>query len=296
MLARPLKPAIAMIEVGTCRPNRRVKWVFSALNSKIARELELEYRNLGCIVLSASSAHRLNDEIPLVAAQVNLNHLQLCRSQFSKYSGALVVKPNCVVTGLTLALKPLQMAFGISDVFVQSLQSISGAGYPGVAAWDLMDNLLPLPEEEEKVEVESTKVLGSLNENQIVRANIRISARCTRVPVLEGHLLAISVRFLDTPNREQIARAWEEYQLTDADLGEPQVKRALVFIDTPTRPQPRLDRNAGGGMTTTVGCLRKCRVMDWKFSALTHNTIQGAAGGLVRLAEYLIRHWSDIVD
>lgn len=283
-----LLPKIAALEVTSSRPSSRIRWVFSALGASAARDLELQYRRAGCIVLSASSAHRLDDEIPLVAAQVNVDHLQLCQTQFAKYSGVLAVKPNCVVTGLAIALKPLQ-AFGICEVLVQSLQSISGAGYPGVAAWDLLDNLLPLPEEEEKVEIESLKVLGSLKNGQITPADIKLSARCVRVPVLEGHFLAISARFVDRPTREEIVQRWRDCERVYSMKSEEGGPRALRYLDSPLRPQPRLDRDAGNGMTATVGSLRECNVLNWKFSVLTHNTIQGAAGGLVLLAESMQR-------
>ncbi len=282
---QPIPEEIAEKLVTSPSPNSTVKWIFSALGSDVAHDLELQYRDFGCLVFSASSAHRSSGEVPLVASQVNPEHLQLLRRQMELYGGAIVAKPNCVVVGLALSLKPLAERFGIDSVTVHAMQSISGAGYPGVPAWDILDNLLPLPYEEQKVEAETPRVLGKLDAGKVTALPIKISARCLRVAVTEGHTLAVGVRFIKKAQRHEVIEAWRTYSAHEGSGCLATEKEALRFIDHPEFPQPRLHREVGEGMTCVLGSLRACNALDWKFLALTHNTVQGAAGGLIMTAE-----------
>lgn len=279
----PIPSELADTIITAPEPKKGPRWIFSALDGSVAHALELEYRNCGCLVFSASSAHRANREVPLIASQVNPEHLELARHQLLRYGGAIIAKPNCVVVGLALTLKPLAQRFGLEAVTVHSMQSVSGGGYPGVSAWDILDNLLPLPDEELKIESETPKVLGMVEGDGVVSTPIKLTARCMRVAVTEGHTLAIGVQLKRDVSKEQIVEAWTKFNALQNEnvICNP----AIQFIDHAEYPQVRLHRQIGGGMTCVIGSLRPCPMLNWKYLALTHNTIQGAAGGLVLTAE-----------
>lgn len=287
MLPQPLSPHIAKVVISSCAPQKGIPWTFSALSESNARNWEIAHRDEGKIVFSASSAHRMLKDVPLVAAQVNAEHLKLIKEQKMRYSGAIIAKPNCVVTGLALSLKALHEQFGLKEVMCHAMQSISGGGFRGVAAFDILDNLLPLPDEEIKIEMETSKVLGKLQKGKIQPADFALSARCLRVPVTEGHLLAVEIATQQCASKDQIISCWKKWNEKVMNDWANRSVDAIQFIDHPLYPQARFNRFAGEGMTTVVGSLRKCGVLQWKYLSLTHNTIQGAAGGLILLAEML---------
>lgn len=262
--------------------------VFSALPASEAEEIEPAFARTGSFVFSNASAHRMRRDVPLVIPEVNPEHLTALDTQraVNGWPGALVTNPNCSTIGLTLALAPLAR-FGIERVLVTTLQAASGAGYPGVASLDLLDNVIPnIAGEEEKIETETRKILGAWQDSQFVDAPIRLSAQTTRVPVREGHLEAVSVAFAHPPEPEEIIAAWRDFAGLPQELRLPTApEHPLRYLDAPDRPQPRLDRDAERGMAVTVGRLRRCPVLDYRFFCLSHNTIRGAAGAALLNAE-----------
>jgi aspartate-semialdehyde dehydrogenase len=254
--------------------------VFSALDAGTARELEPAFAAAGAVVCSNASAFRMEADVPLLIPEINAASLDLVAAQRRSrgWKGAILCNPNCTTTILALALSPLHAAFGVEAVFMASLQAASGAGHPGVPSLDLLGNVVPhIGGEEEKVEEELPKLLGG---------PLSISALCHRVPVIEGHTEAVSVRLKGSPSVEAARQALRQWQ---PDLGLPSAPaRPLQFHEAPDRPQPRLDAESGGGMAVHLGRLRACPVFGLKFTALGSNTERGAAGGALLNAELAV--------
>ena len=270
--------------------------IFAALDAGIARELEPRFAESGCAVISNSSAFRMAPDVPLVIPEVNADHLALLEIQPTRRSsgGYIVTNPNCSAIGLALALKPLQERFGIESLFVSTMQAVSGAGYPGVPALDILGNVVPfIKNEEEKLEEECNKLLGTLGDRGIEPLPAKLSAHCNRVAVEDGHTECVSIKLKTPATYEQIVAAWGEFQPFGPTAAQFGVRlptapvQPVEFEPLQDRPQPRLDRMRGGGMAATVGRLRPCRLLDWKFVVLSHNTIRGAAGAAVLNAEIL---------
>jgi aspartate-semialdehyde dehydrogenase len=262
--------------------------VFSALPALEAEAIEPAFARAGAVVASNASAFRMAADVPLVIPEINPDHLSALTSQRAsrQWLGALVTNPNCSTIGLALALAPLAH-FGIEQVMVTTLQAASGAGYPGVASLDLIDNVIPfIAGEEEKIETETRKILGAWQDGAFIDAPIRLSAQTTRVPVHEGHLACVSVKFARVPEAGETIAAWEAFSGLPQTLGLPTAPRQVLrYLDAPDRPQPRYDRDAEGGMGVTLGRLRRCAVLDYRFVCLSHNTIRGAAGAALLNAE-----------
>jgi aspartate-semialdehyde dehydrogenase len=287
----PMPARVAEMRVSPAHPEGAPKIIFAALDASIAADLEPRFAAAGCAVVSNSSALRMQSDVPLVIPEVNPDHIQMIEGQtWRKASGGFVVtNPNCSAIGLVMALKPLQELFGIETVMAVTMQAVSGAGYPGVASLDILGNVIPyISKEEEKMEEETRKLLGRLNGSGIVPAAFAMSAQCNRVAVEDGHTESVSVRLKKKARPEEIIKAWKEFRSVPQELRLPsapeQPVRYTAFAD---RPQPRFDVEAGNGMTTTVGRLRPCGVLDWKFTVLSHNTIRGAAGAALLNAELL---------
>jgi aspartate-semialdehyde dehydrogenase len=274
------------------------KIIFAALDADIARELEPKFAAAGCAVVSNSSAFRMAADVPLVVPEVNADHLELIERQSWRLEGAasgqpggyIVTNPNCCAIGLVLALKPLEERFGIESLFVSTMQAVSGAGYPGVASLDILGNVIPyIKNEEEKLQEEVGKLLGKLGSGGIEMLNAKLSAHCNRVAVEDGHMECVSIKLKTKATREDVLAAWSEF----APLAQQKLPTApelpVEFDASVDRPQPRLDRMRGNGMASTVGRLRECNLLDWKFVVLSHNTIRGAAGAAVLNAEVLAR-------
>jgi aspartate-semialdehyde dehydrogenase len=289
-LDSPMPERISRMTVSPAEPEGAPKIVFASVDAAIAREMEPAFAQAGCAVISNSSALRMEANVPLVIPEVNADHLHLIEEQpWRKESGGYVVtNPNCSTIGLVMALKPLEERFGIEQIFVTTMQAISGAGYPGVASMDILDNVVPyIGSEEEKMEAETLKLLGRLDAGTVAPLGAKISAHCNRVSVIDGHTECVSVKLGRAAQREEILETWAEFR--------PLAGRDLPFApDQPVewtaqndRPQPRLDRNRGRGMTVTVGRLRPCNLLDWKFVLLSHNTVRGAAGATILNAEML---------
>jgi aspartate-semialdehyde dehydrogenase len=268
--------------------------VFSALHTEIANEVEPQFARAGAAVCSNASSYRRGDDVPLLLPEINADHIQLVKYQRQNkgWSGCIVTNPNCTSTGLTIALKVLDNAFGVKQVIAVSLQALSGAGYPGVPSLDIIDNIIPNVAnggEEEKVEWEPRKMLGKFTENRIDLADITFSAHTNRVAVIDGHTVCASVK-LDGPAEPEVAiQALRDFKAHSSARDLPSSPRPVVEVrEEADRPQPRIDRLTGKGMTTVVGRVRRDPILDLKFVVLSHNTIRGAAGASIYNAELLV--------
>jgi aspartate-semialdehyde dehydrogenase len=285
-----LPERIANMTIAPAEPAGAPKIIFAALDAAIARDLEPRFADAGCAVVSNSSAYRMAPSVPLVIPEINAEHLGLIEEQASRRAagGYMVTNPNCSTIGLVMALKPLEQRFGITQIIVTTMQAVSGAGYPGVPSMDILGNVVPyIGSEEEKMEAETLKLLGKLEGHAVTPLAARISASCNRVAVEDGHTESVSVKLGKPATREEILAAWAEFRPL-AGQGLPTAPdQPIEWAPQDDRPQPRLDRHRGNGMAVTVGRLRPCGVLDWKFTALSHNTIRGAAGAAILNAELL---------
>lgn len=282
--------AVAAMTVQPSEPGLAAKLLFSALPSQVAAEVEPEMARAGHVLSSNAKTFRTAPDVPLILPEVNADHLPLVRQQRARgWAGFVVTNANCVAIPLTLALKPLQDAFGIEQLFVVSLQAISGAGYPGVASLDIVDNVVPfIGGEEPKIEWEPRKMLGTLRGDQIEEAPIRISAQANRVASRDGHMVCVSVKLRDRATPEEAMAAMQEYRGQPQRLGLPTAAPQPILVrHEEDRPQPIRDRDAAGGMAISVGRVRPCPLFDLKFVALGHNTEGGAAGAALLNGELL---------
>jgi aspartate-semialdehyde dehydrogenase len=293
-LDTPLPERIAKMTVSPAEPDGAPKIIFASVDAAIAREMEPKFASAGCAVTSNSSAFRMAPNVPLVLPEVNADHLEMIEEQpWRKNSGGYIVtNSNCSAMGLVLALKPIEERFGIEQIFVTTMQAVSGAGYPGVASMDILDNVIPfIGGEEEKMESETLKLLGKLEGHMVTPLAAKMTAHCNRVAVLDGHTECVSLKLGKKlgreVRREDLLAAWADFKPL-AGLGLPFApEQPIAWREENDRPQPRLDRNSGKGMTVTVGRLRPCNVLDWKFVLLSHNTVRGAAGATILNAEML---------
>ncbi len=275
--------------VQPCEPRFDTPLVFSALPTDVAGEIETRFADAGALVSSNALSHRMDAEVPLVIPEVNGDHLDLVPVQRTKRKGAIICNPNCSTIHLTLALKPLADAFGLRRVVVTTMQALSGAGYPGVASLDILDNVVPfIGGEEKKLESEPLKILGKIQGKTTANAVFKISAACNRVATSDGHMETASVELIERASLDEVRRAFAEFSAEPQALKLPTAPAHPIIVrDEVDRPQPRLDRDAEGGMATIIGRLRACSVLDYKFVLLGHNTIRGAAGGTLLNAELL---------
>ena len=286
-----LPERIAAITISPAVPDNAPKIIFAALDADIAREMEPAFAGAGCAVITNSSAFRMHEDVPLVIPEVNADHLPILENQsWRKHSGGYIVtNPNCSAIGLVLALKPLVDRFGVEAIFASTMQAVSGAGYPGVASMDILGNVVPfIKNEEEKMQAETLRLLGSRDAKIIRPLSAKMTAHCNRVAVEDGHTESISIKLSREATREEILEAWSEFTpLAGRDLPTAPAQ-PVEFTTLEDRPQPRLDKMRGNGMAATVGRLRPCTLLDWKFTVLSHNTIRGAAGAAILNAELLV--------
>lgn len=289
MMPSPLAPRIAAMPVEACTPSFPCSIVFSGLDSSVAGEIELAFAQKGYAVISNSRNHRMNPDVPLLIPEINDDHLSLVHAQ-KHAPGMIVTNPNCSVIGLATALKPIINQWGVEKAHVVTMQAISGAGYPGVPSFDILDNVIPfISGEEEKVETEPLKILGSLHNKGIVPYPMQISAQCNRVAVMDGHMACVSVKLKQKASAEEMIRAWREYRAAPQIMNLPMApKSPLIYLEDEKHPQPKLHRHLDKGMVVSIGRLRPCSLYDWKFVILSHNTIRGAAGCAILNAELMI--------
>jgi len=271
-------------------PKGAPKLVFSAMDASVATEIEQAFAKAGHVIVSNSRNHRMDADVPLLVPEANADHLGLLRAQqqVRGWAGAIVTNPNCSTVVLAMALAPLKQ-FGIKKVIVTTMQAVSGAGYPGVASLDILGNVVPfIGGEEPKMESETQKILGTFAGDKIEPLDARVSASCNRVPVVNGHTICVSVEFEKKPTEAELIAAMNGYR------GVPQLKnlpsapaQPVIYMEQQDRPQPRRDVERENGMAVFVGRLRKCPVLDYKFVALGHNTVRGAAGAAVLNAELM---------
>lgn len=291
-LASELPERVARMTVRATGADLPCRIVFSALDAGTAREVEPACARQGLVVFSNASAFRMDEDVPLLIPEINGDSLALVELQRRRrgWPGALITNANCSTIALALALAPLDRAFGLTKVFVSTMQAVSGAGYPGVPSLDILGNVVPdIPEEDAKIERETRKILGHFEDGVMRNAGFAVSAMTHRVPVEDGHLEAVSVAFARQASARDVIRAWQEFQGPEDVRRLPtSPTRPVVYREAPQRPQPRRDATVENGMATVVGTLKPCAVLDWKFNALGHNTIRGAAGASVQNAEYAV--------
>jgi aspartate-semialdehyde dehydrogenase len=270
--------------------NGAPRLMFSAMDASVATEIERAFAQAGHIVVSNSKNHRMEPDVPLLVPEINADHLRIIPLQQRQrgWKGQIATNPNCSTVVLTMALAPFR-EFGIRNVLVTTMQAISGAGYPGVASMDINANVIPfIGGEEEKIEQETQKILGSFAGDRIEPLPAKVSAQCNRVPVVDGHLAAVSVQLERKPSREEAIRAIEQFRGVPQERQLPSAPaKPVQYMDAADRPQPRRDVERDNGMAVYVGRLRECPVLDYKFIALGHNTIRGAAGAAVLNAELM---------
>jgi aspartate-semialdehyde dehydrogenase len=291
-LPNRLPDDVAAKVVEAAAPGRAPQLVFSGLDSSVAGEIEGAFASAGHTIVSNSRNYRMEDDVPLLIPEVNADHLKLLDAQakLRGWKGRIITNPNCSTVVLATALAPLRQ-FGLTTTMITTLQAISGAGYPGVASWDIMGNVIPhIGGEEEKIETETRKILGALTNGRVQPHQVRLSATTTRVPVQNGHTESISIGLEQKASPEALIEAWRSFRGRPQELDLPSApKQPIVYLTEPNRPQPILDVNREGGMAVTVGRLRACPLFDYKFVALGHNTIRGAAGAAILNAELMHR-------
>lgn len=288
-LAGEMPEYVKELAVQPIEPPLDCDFVFSSVPSNVARVTEEAFARAGFPVISNSSSYRMEEDVPLLIPEINAAHLGLIEVQKQRRgfsSGFIVTNPNCSVVSFAPPLAALHKKYKIESVFVTTMQAISGAGYPGVSSFDILDNVLPyIAGEEPKVETEAQKILGEFNGETIEKADFTVSAQCFRVNVLDGHTVSVRVKLQQTSTLEGVIEAMTNYPSLNL-YSSP--KSFINLCDEPSRPQPRLDRDNGNGMTITVGRLFPDNIYDYRFVSLSHNTVRGAAGSAILNAELLI--------
>ena len=284
--------AIAGLTVADCKPGTGApELVFSAMDASVATEIERAFAEAGHTVVSNSKNHRMDSDVPLLVPEINADHLRLLKAQKERrgWKGQIVTNPKCSTVTLTMGLAPL-LPFGIKAILVTTMQAVSGAGYPGVPSMDILGNVIPfIGGEEEKMQEETQKILGTFAGDHIVDLPAAVSAHCNRVPVVDGHTIAVTITLEKTVTKAELLAAYRSFDPLPQQKGLPSApKPAVIYLDEDNRPQPRRDAMRGNGMAVSVGRLRECPVLGWKFVCMGHNTIRGAAGAAVLNAEMML--------
>jgi aspartate-semialdehyde dehydrogenase len=288
----PLPRNVAGLVVQDCVPHLPGRIVFSALDAEVAGPIEQGFARAGAIVVTNARNHRMDPDVPLLIPEVNADHVALldCQRESRGWKGAILANPNCSTAAIALALAPLHRSFGIERLFVSTMQAVSGAGYPGIPSLDIVGNVIPyIGGEEEKIERESRKILGTLANGAVEPAEFAVSVHTNRVAVIDGHMATISVGFERRVRPEEALEAIREFKGPARVARLPSSPAPPIEIDARgDRPQPRLDVERGNGMAVTVGRVRPCPVLDLRLVVLGHNTVRGAAGQGVQIAELLV--------
>ena len=289
-LPTPRPDRIGETRVEACKPGNAPQLVFSGLDARAASDIEPVFAAAGHVIVSNARSFRMCADVPLLIPEVNGDHLALVEQQRRArgWRGAIVTNPNCSTVVLSMVLAALR-AYDIERVIVTTMQAVSGAGYPGVASLDIVGNVIPhISGEEEKIESETQKILGTLNATSVTPHRMVISAQTTRVPVIDGHTESISIGFAKPPRVEDLRGSLEGFRGAPQELGLPTAPaQPIAYLDASDRPQPRLDVDRGNGMTVSVGRLRRCPILHNKLIALGHNTVRGAAGAAILNAELM---------
>jgi aspartate-semialdehyde dehydrogenase len=289
--------AAAKLIVEEAKPGNAPQLLFSAMDASVATEIEQAFAQSGHAVVSNSKNHRMDRDVPLIVPEINPDHLKLVPGQqrLRGWKGQIVTNPNCSTVVLTMGLAPLKQ-FGITRVIATTLQAISGAGYPGVPSMDIMGNVVPyIGGEEEKMQQETQKIMGDFAGDHIAPLAAKVSAHCNRVPVVDGHTVCVSLEFSSQPTEDDLREAFENYRGVPQERALPSAPgRPVQYMPESDRPQPRKDVERERGMAAFIGRLRPCPVFHWKFIALGHNTVRGAAGAAVLNAELM--HSEGLLD
>ncbi len=292
VLDEDIPETIGEMTVRDSDPTLPARIVFSALPSRVARPLESAFAEAGYIVCSNASAYRQEPDVPLIIPEVNGEHLSLLERQRAhrEWQGLIVTSPNCTATGLVMPLKALDQAFGVRQVFVTTLQAVSGAGYPGVPYLDIIDNIIPnIPGEAEKIQQETKLLLGKMVDGERQSAEIELSVQTNRAPVIDGHTVNMAVKFDRCPSPAGASDVLAGFRGSGGTSDLPSAPEFPILVRTePDRPQPRRDRNASSGMSVTVGSIRPCPLLDLRLISVVHNTLRGAASGSILNAELLV--------
>jgi aspartate-semialdehyde dehydrogenase len=287
-----LQAGVADLVIRECAPPLPGQIAFSALDADVAGPIEQAFARTGAFVVTNTRTHRMEPDIPLLIPEANADHLVLIDRQREArgWSGAILANPNCSTAALALALAPLHRAFEVEKVFVSTMQAVSGAGYPGVPSLDTLGNVIPhIGGEEEKIERESRKILGTLGADGVEPGSFAVSAHTNRVAVVDGHLETVSVGFRQRVSPDEAAGVLREFRGSPCVAGLPSSPNPPIEVESRgDRPQPRLDLERGRGMAVTVGRIRPCPILDLRLVLLGHNTIRGAAGQAVQIAELLV--------
>lgn len=280
----------ADLTVQDCKPGNAPPLLFSAMDAGVATDIERAFAQAGHVVVSNSRNHRMEPDVPLLVPEINADHLKMIPRQQKErgWPGMIVTNPNCSTIVLTMGLAPLKQ-FGIERLIVTTLQAVSGAGYPGVASMDISANVVPyIGSEEPKMETETQKILGDFADGSFRALDAKVSAHCNRVPVVDGHLVCVSVEFRNKPSEREIRAAFDNFSALPQQRKLPSAPpRPVIYMEQQDRPQPRRDVERENGMAVFVGRLRPCPVFDYKFLACGHNTVRGAAGAAVLNAELM---------
>ncbi len=281
---------VTSLIVQDSKPGNAPRLLFSAMDAAVATEIERAFAEAGHVVVSNSKNHRMEPDIPLLVPEINADHLKIIPLQQRRrgWKGQIVTNPNCSTIVLTMALGPFK-PFGITRVMVTTMQALSGAGYPGVASMDINANVVPyIGGEEEKMQQETQKILGDFTGDGFRPLDARVSAQCNRVPVVDGHTVAASVEFREKPSEADLRAAIDNFRGVPQQRKLPSApEQPVIYMSANDRPQPRRDVERENGMAVFIGRLRPCPVLDYKFIALGHNTIRGAAGAAVLNAELM---------
>ncbi|MCL4850577.1 MAG: aspartate-semialdehyde dehydrogenase [Bryobacteraceae bacterium] len=281
---------VSGLTVEESKPGNAPRLLFSAMDASVATEIERAFAEAGHVVVSNSRNHRMEPDVPLLVPEINADHLRIVPVQQRRrgWKGQIVTNPNCSTIVLAMGLAPFKQ-FGIRRVLATTMQAISGAGYPGVASMDINANVIPfIGGEEEKMQQETQKILGDIGGDEIRHLDASVSAHCNRVPVVDGHMVATSVELRDKPDEAAVLEAISSFRGVPQERNLPSApSRPVVYMEQKDRPQPRRDVERERGMTVFIGRLRPCPVLDYKFMALGHNTVRGAAGAAVLNAELM---------
>lgn len=288
--SEPIPADVAALPVLPTAVGPDVPLVFSALDSTVAGPAETEFASAGVMVVSNAKNHRMDQDVPLLVPEVNAGHLALLEEQTFPEGGGIITNPNCSTIGLVVPLHVLHRAFGVTKVHVVTLQAVSGAGIPGVSSMEILDNVVPyIGGEEDKMERETRKILGDLVQGGVQEAEFTVSAQCTRVPVIDGHLEMVSIELEERVGPDEIRAVLSSFRAEPQELELPLApKRPIHVLDQQDHPQPRLHRDLDGGMAVAVGRIRECPLLTVKMAVLSHNTVRGAAGGALLCAELAV--------